>query len=41
MAYKRKTCICGHNKKAHSYFWGCNKCKGKCASFKRKNKGQK
>lgn len=26
-----KTCICGHNKKAHSYYYGCNRCS--CQKF--------
>jgi len=32
MSYKRKTCICGHNKRAHEYYYGCNR----CLSFKKK-----
>lgn len=39
MGYKRKICICGHNKKAHNYYFGCNKCE--CQRFNRKRKGQK
>lgn len=39
MSYKRKTCKCGHNKKVHSYYWGCRKCE--CSQFKRKVKGEK
>lgn len=32
--YKRKTCICEHNKRAHSYFRGCHKCD--CQTFEKK-----
>ena len=38
MSYKRKTCRCGHNKKAHGYYYGCNRCD--CTVFKERKKGE-
>lgn len=28
----RKTCNCGHNKKCHGYYFGCERCA--CQAFK-------
>lgn len=39
MSYKRRTCKCGHNKKAHEYYFGCRRCN--CSRFRRKKKGEK
>ncbi len=40
MAYKRKTCICGHNKKAHGYYFGCKRNRCGCEVFQRKKKDE-
>ena len=32
MSRKPKTCVCGHNKKAHGYYYGCDRCG--CLVFK-------
>ena len=42
MAYKRKTCKCGHNKKAHGgyFFPQCRKKSCYCSKFQRKQKGE-
>ncbi len=36
MSRKQKTCICGHNKRAHGYYYGCNKNRCGCQVFKRR-----
>jgi len=35
---QRKTCKCGHNKKVHGYYYGCDRCG--CQKFRPKAKGE-